>query len=136
MSNTSDNKISDGSLPAYVHPGYIKRTPGDTAAPMAAQEALEQILRLRRGNAQLMTWIHDLQSGMYINCVYCGHRYGPKDKTPATMADMLKAHIEVCPSHPMSVLKRRIEAAEEWYRKEYAGEFSEGSDEVFPWDHA
>ncbi|HEC62245.1 MAG TPA: hypothetical protein ENI27_08330, partial [bacterium] len=24
---------------------------------------------------QLKQWVHDLQSGMYINCVYCGHRY-------------------------------------------------------------
>jgi hypothetical protein len=44
---------------------------------------------------------------MYINCVYCGHRYGPKDKVPATMADALKQHIEQCPSHPMSVLKKQ-----------------------------
>ena len=27
--------------------------------------------------AMLRQWIDDLQSGMYINCVYCGHRYGP-----------------------------------------------------------
>ena len=50
-------------------------------------------------------WVHDLQSGMYINCVYCGHRYGPQDEVPATMADALKEHIEQCPKHPMSKLK-------------------------------
>ena len=49
--------------------------------------------------------VDDLQSGMYINCVYCGHRYGPKDEVEATMADALKEHIEQCPKHPMS--KRR-----------------------------
>lgn len=52
-----------------------------------------------------MQWVNDLQSGMYVNCVYCGHRYGPSDKTPVSMADMLKEHIERCPEHPMSKLK-------------------------------
>ncbi len=50
-------------------------------------------------------WINDLQSGMYVNCVYCGHRYGPAKDTPVSMADALKAHIENCPAHPMSKLK-------------------------------
>jgi hypothetical protein len=43
---------------------------------------------------------------MYINCVYCGHRYGPDDEIPATMADVLKEHIAQCPKHPMSQLQR------------------------------
>ena len=55
---------------------------------------------------RLKQWVNDLQSGMYINCVYCGHRYGPKDKVPSTMADALKEHIEKCPKHPMSALKK------------------------------
>ena len=50
-------------------------------------------------------WIDDLQAGMYINCVYCGHRYGPDDEVPASMAEVLKEHVEQCPKHPMSVLK-------------------------------
>ena len=54
---------------------------------------------------RLQAWVNDLQSGMYINCVYCGHRYGPGDEVPATMADVLKEHIEQCPQHPMSHLK-------------------------------
>ena len=45
-------------------------------------------------------WINDLQSGMYVNCVYCGHRYGPADETPVSMADALKAHVEECPERP------------------------------------
>jgi len=69
---------------------------------------------------QLQQWIDDLQSKMYINCVYCGHRYGPQDEVPATlveevatantMAEALKEHIEICEKHPMS--KLRIENAE------------------------
>ena len=56
----------------------------------------------RREVERLSTWVNDLQSGMYVNCVYCGHRYGPQKDTPVTMADTLKAHIETCPKHPLS----------------------------------
>lgn len=65
---------------------------------------------------RLRNWIADLQSGMYINCVYCGHRYGPGESTPATMAEALKAHIEICPDHPMSSLKAKHERALELLR--------------------
>ena len=59
--------------------------------------------------ARLKQWINDLQSGMYINCVYCGHRYGPSKDTPVAMAEVLKQHIEVCPEHPMSKLRVKYE---------------------------
>lgn len=49
-------------------------------------------------------WVNDLQADMYVNCVYCGHRYGPGETTPVSMQDALKAHIAVCPQHPMSAL--------------------------------
>lgn len=62
-------------------------------------------MNLQEENKKLLDWINDLQSGMYINCVYCGHRYGPTDTTPDTKAEMLKKHIEQCPEHPMSKLK-------------------------------
>jgi hypothetical protein len=58
---------------------------------------------------ELKQWVSDCQSGMYINCVYCGHRYGPKDETPISMANVLKEHIEQCPKHPMSKLKAENE---------------------------
>ena len=61
---------------------------------------IEEIAEIER----LRQWVADLQSGMYINCVYCGHHYGPKDEVPAAMADVLKQHIAVCPEHPMSKL--------------------------------
>ena len=54
---------------------------------------------------RLSRWVADLQSGMYVNCVYCGHRYGPGETTPVSMADALKAHVERCPKHPMSKLR-------------------------------
>ncbi len=61
---------------------------------------------------RLQNWVNDLQADMYINCVYCGHRYGPDDEVPAAMADTLKEHIAQCPEHPMSKLTaehRRME---------------------------
>ena len=60
---------------------------------------------LEKENARLRVWVSDLLSGMYVNCVYCGHRYGPAKDTPVAMADVLKAHIEVCPEHPLSIIR-------------------------------
>jgi hypothetical protein len=71
-------------------------------------DACAHIRRAETAEAEIVNlkqWIDDLQSGMYINCVYCGHRYGPNDEVPTTMADALKEHIEQCPKHPMSKLK-------------------------------
>jgi hypothetical protein len=61
-------------------------------------------------------WIDDLQSGMYINCVYCGHRYRPSESAPAIMADVLKEHILQCPEHPMSHLLTALETVEAAYQ--------------------
>ena len=76
-------------------------------------ELVEEVKRLKE-------WVNDLQSGMYINCVYCGHQYGPKDKVPCSMADVLKKHIEKCPKHPMSELKKQVNmwkrTAEKWQK--------------------
>ena len=66
---------------------------------------MDELDDLRAENERLQQWVHDCQAGMYINCVYCGHRYGPDDEVPATMADVLKEHIERCPKHPMSMLR-------------------------------
>jgi hypothetical protein len=64
----------------------------------------EKILRLE-------AWTADLLSGMYVNCVYCGHRYGPEKETPVAMAEVLKAHIAECPEHPISGLIRATTGA-------------------------
>ena len=74
-----------------------------------AAEAGERIDALDDEVEQLRQWVSDCQSGMYINCVYCGHRYGPKEDTPVAMADVLKAHIEQCSKHPLSHAKKEIE---------------------------
>ncbi len=60
----------------------------------------------------LEQWVHDCQARMYINCVYCGHRYGPDDEVAPTMQQALYGHIAKCPKHPLSAMKRRAERAE------------------------
>ena len=60
----------------------------------------------------LKLWVEDLQSGTYVNCVYCGHRYGPSDEVPVSMAEILKEHIEECPAHPMSKMKEDLKRVE------------------------
>jgi len=72
------------------------------------REAADEITRLREEVERLVNWINDLHSGMYINCVYCGYRYGPKHDTPVAMSQVLREHIEQCPEHPVSKLKHRL----------------------------
>ena len=79
---------------------------GDGVANAAILEAAERLEELQKDNLKLQKWIDDLQSGMYINCVYCGHQYGSKEDTPTSMAETLKQHVEECPDHPMSKLKK------------------------------
>jgi len=73
----------------------------------------DRIDRLELEIEHYKQWIADLQSGQYVNCVYCGHRYGPGETTPVTMADALKEHVEQCSKHPMSALKKENEAMKE-----------------------
>jgi hypothetical protein len=80
-----------------------------TSADRVASERAPLFVERDAEIARLRAWIADIQSGMYINCVYCGHRYGPDPGTPVAMADVLKAHIEVCPEHPASKLKAALE---------------------------
>lgn len=57
---------------------------------------------------ELEQWVEDLQSGMYINCVYCGHRYGPTESTQASGTEQLRRHILQCPKHPMAGLAKAM----------------------------
>ncbi len=73
----------------------------------------ENLLAVIRGKdveiKRLQDWVNDLHSGMYINCVYCGHRYGPADDVPSTMSQVLYDHIAVCPKHPLFEARAEIE---------------------------
>lgn len=80
--------------------------------------------------SRLKNWVNDLQSGMYVNCVYCGHRYGQTDEVSVSMADVLKAHIEQCPDHPMSKLKQEIERLKAAEPREEVKWFAEEMEKV------
>lgn len=74
-----------------------------------AEKALNaRIAALETDKARLEKWVSDLQSGMFVNCVYCGHRYGPADNVPVTMAEALKEHVEQCPAHPYFHMRKAL----------------------------
>jgi hypothetical protein len=73
-----------------------------------------QLAECREKLAVAEQWVDDLQSGMYINCVYCGHRYGPDDGDHlVSMRDALEAHIAICEKHPLAECRRKLAAAVE-----------------------
>lgn len=90
---------------AILKPAIDVRTPYAKVMLTQLVEAAQNSARGRTAEIErLKVWVADLQSGMFVNCVYCGHRYGPGETTPVSMADALKAHVAVCPQHPMSAL--------------------------------
>lgn len=95
---------------AHIHDGEVPPTSEALdALKSLVTEDVPALLDDRANQAaeinRLQQWVNDLQSGMYVNCVYCGHRYGPEDNVPSSMAEALKLHVEQCPKHPMSALK-------------------------------
>jgi DNA-directed RNA polymerase subunit RPC12/RpoP len=102
---------------------------GDVAEKEEREEDL--VRNCAKANAEndvLEAWIDDLQSGMYINCVYCGHRYGPNPSLDQshllTMRKALEQHIAECPKHPLSQAINRIKELENDTRElmEYAAQ--------------
>ena len=75
-------------------------------------EEVYELIRLQHDEiATLEQWVDDCQSGNYVNCVYCGHRYGPDDEVKPTMQQALYEHIAVCPKHPLSQAKSELASA-------------------------
>jgi ribosomal protein L37AE/L43A len=90
----------------------IARLRGELQAYKQSFQGTEKRALIAEANLERYNqWVDDLQSGMYVNCVYCGHRYGPGETTPVTMAEALKQHVQECPQHPMSELRRVAIAA-------------------------
>ena len=81
----------------------------DETIAQAICEAGMALIKLQADNEQLQQWIYELQSGLYINCVYCGFNYGPKESTAPTMQQALYDHIKVCEKHPLSKALVEIE---------------------------
>ena len=57
---------------------------------------------------RLMKWIADLLSNRYVNCVYCGHRYGKTEDTLSSMSEVLYEHIKECEYHPLAEAREII----------------------------
>ncbi|KKL85795.1 hypothetical protein LCGC14_1951120 [marine sediment metagenome] len=95
-----------------VGEAIVQRINSDNGMTDIADDALDSLASAAQEIERLKAWVNDLQAGMYINCVYCGHRYGPDDEVPESMADVLKEHVEQCPEHPMSKVKKDCERLE------------------------
>lgn len=80
---------------------------------MTNEELDKEVERLRAENDRLQGWVDDLLAGCYVNCVYCGKRYGPEESTPVSQAEVLKRHVQGCPEHPMSKLRAAVDGAVE-----------------------
>jgi hypothetical protein len=111
--NSRDRR--DGSVLSPLVAGDGHPDCAISAADMALIEegvnAMPLLLTIAAQNGRLRLWVRDLQSGLYVNCVYCGHRYGPGETTPVSMADALKAHVAQCAYHPMAALIKALFAA-------------------------
>ncbi len=105
--------------------------------PKGKRKDTKEIMELRQGwhmqrallekqnieIAELNKWIDDLQAGMYINCVYCGHRFESNPEVYPSMQDVLKEHMGNCPKHPLSKAnkeKDRLRTEKEWVLDHYA----------------
>lgn len=90
--------MTDREIGILQHKWFDIKCQTDGCQSLVFSESQAEVVRLRQ-------WIDGLQSNMWINCVYCGHQYGPTDSTPVSKSAQLTAHIEVCPEHPISKLK-------------------------------
>ena len=124
------HKLHTDRLSAEFGPGG--GNPNATLEEGIEYKAAQEIKRLR-------SWVSDLQSGMFVNCVYCGHRFGHRADTQVSMAEVLYQHIEKCPQHPMSAMKAQLEELDDPDLREYAEDLvllrwvAEGSSEFGAW---
>lgn len=117
--------IHEADLPNDFEVAFTKATEAaGKAGWLVLNEPLDKTI------VRVNQWLRDLHSGMYVNCVYCGHRYGPKENTPVSMADMLKAHVAKCPAHPLSKAIEALKVAERALN-DASGVVDKGEDEEF-----
>lgn len=75
------------------------------------KERVEQLeKKLKSEILRYDAWIEDILSEKYVNCAYCGHRYG-KENDSANM-EAVRKHVENCSKHPMAKEKERADKAE------------------------
>jgi hypothetical protein len=88
---------------------FARHPDGNWVSLCSLYKAISHMNELESRMAEMRRWVDDLQSHMFVNCVYCGHRYGPDPGTPVAMAEVLKRHIEKCPEHPLRAAMEKIE---------------------------
>lgn len=62
------------------------------ATEVAIHEHAQEVSKLRQ-------WVRELQSGLYLNCVFCGENFTGQENF-----NRLTNHIRECPEHPLSRL--------------------------------
>lgn len=79
------------------------KLPYKIAEQLNEAEEFVDIKKLSKFLTSQQRWIDDLQSKLFINCVYCGHRYGPTQlEIPR---EMLIKHQLDCPSAPLRSIR-------------------------------
>lgn len=103
-----DRFIAAGWLPPGPNFEFnVEQAPAKLVQPTLDVHAQELVMMAK--------WVADLQRGQTVNCVYCGHNYGPVEETPVTMADVLYEHIAKCPKHPLALVRKAMEPVADWY---------------------
>ena len=55
----------------------------------------------------LKGWINGLPQ-LYVNCVYCGHRFKPNPEVFPSQTDVVREHMEKCSKHPLFQANQKI----------------------------
>lgn len=58
---------------------------------------------LEAANDRLWRWVQDLQGGMSVNCVHCGHHFEGVGN-----GDLLRQHVMTCPKHPLAAALQEV----------------------------
>lgn len=93
-----------GALPAK---GEDDLGPSMSAALYAIRDELME----RSGLGTDLIATFDAERTTEIGCAYCGYRGEVEDSEEVVVA-ALRAHVEVCPTHPMRELEARLAKAE------------------------
>ena len=59
--------------------------------------AMETVIDQQRAEIErLKQWVEDLQGEAWVNCVYCGFRFGPVEKFPVSTTEIFTKHLRQC----------------------------------------
>lgn len=61
-------------------------------------------MRAEASVARLRQWVEDLQGDCWVNCIYCGWRFGPMKELPFSTREVFTGHLKKCASFRDEVL--------------------------------